>query len=271
MTAESGVRERRLVALIPAAGAGTRLGTSGSKEALCLHPGGLPVISHALGCAERAGAAQACVVLREGKQDIQDAVGSVWNSAGPPGGEAPRWSLPVEYLVTDPTPSAVHTLAAAQAETASSDVLLAFPDILFQPASVARDLVRKYHSSDADVALALFPGERPDKADMVELDAQGRPVSIVIKEAGCDLRFTWGLAIWGPRFSDLLQEVVADQDRGPQGAPAEGGELFVGDLFKLALEREFRFEAVCCPNGFIIDVGTPGDLERARQIPWPTL
>ncbi len=246
------------MALIPAAGAGTRLPRShGSKEALTLHEGGLPVIAHALACARSAGAARAVVLLRSGKGDVREAV------RGLP--HAPD----VEFLEVEPTPSAVHTLATARERVAGHAVLLAFPDLLFEPVSLARDLAARFRTHPADATLALFPSERPDKADMVRLDGRGMPAELVLKQPGCTLEHTWGLAMWGPGFTDLLCETA----RRPEVAEALGleRELFVGDVLNLALKRGMVLDALPRRGDRILDVGTPGDLERARSRRWEGL
>ncbi|MEM6701731.1 MAG: sugar phosphate nucleotidyltransferase [Acidobacteriota bacterium] len=243
--------KRRLVAVLPAAGSATRLGElGGSKEALELSPGSGPIIGHALRGAAQAGAERVCVVTRESKTDLIDVLG-----------DGAAFGVPVEVHTTAPTPSAVHTLCVALRGLGDVDVMLAYPDLLVRPANAFLEVARRHGRSPADVTLAVLPSQRPDKADMVRLDADGRPVELVIKDPSCALRYTWGLAVWGPRFTELLVRRADARSGGER-------ELYVGDVLRESIERGFTLDAVRFEDGVVVDVGTPGDLERARTLHW---
>lgn len=242
---------RPLVGVLPAAGSATRLGhLEGSKEALELRPGEGPIIGHSLRALASAGVERVCVVTREHKRDLIEILK-----------EGERFGVEIDVLYTSPTPSAVHTLSVALRELGDADVVLAYPDLLLRPRSAFADAVSEHRSSEADVTLALFPSQRPDKADMVRLDERGRPVELVIKDPSCTLRYTWGLAAWGPRFTELML------DRA-EAWRLEQRELYVGDVLQEAIEAGFELAAVGFDEGLVVDVGTPGDLERARSMDW---
>ena len=222
-----------------------------------MRTGGPPVIAYALGSLASAGAQTAYVVLREDKADIRDAAG-----------DGSRWQIDVEYVFTPSTPSAVHSVDQAFSRIRGQDVVLAYPDIFFDPYAATRELVEHYYQTGADLALALFPSDRPDKVDMVRLDDAGRPVELVIKEPDCDLRMSWALAVWGPRFTDLLHSVVMDANLLGVVPSSSAAELFVGDVIRLAIRQGFTCEAVCFPKGIVLDIGTRDDLERVRNMKW---
>lgn len=76
--------------------------------------------------------------------------------------------------------------------------VLQLPDTLFRPASLPRDLL----ASGADLALGVFPTDRPEHLGPVR-HHDGVVTEVQDKPASTDLRNTWGVAAWGPAFSEL--------------------------------------------------------------------
>ena len=238
--------DRAPVGLIPAAGSATRLGTHPhSKEVLDV--GGRPAASHLLERFRRGGIERAVIVVRPDKPDIEATLGT---------GE--EWGVALDYLSTSPTPSVPHTLDVARTAIGERRVALGFPDILFEPLDAFSELVRRQDATGAELVLGLFPTDRPEKTDMVRLDSAGRPVELVIKDPECRLEYTWSIAVWSPRFTELLHRWLDDRGPAPQREP------YVGDAIQSALEDGLEAQTVVFEQGFYLDIGTPEDLERAR-------
>ncbi len=241
---------------MPAAGRATRLGRrAGSKEILALgeveEPDGgrrpRRVCEHLLGAMREAGCARAFVLLRREKRDIEAALG-----------DGRALGLPLEYLWIERSASVPETLDRAHDLVREAEVALGFPDVLAEPAAGLGEVVARRRATGADLALGLFPTDRPEKADMVELDGRGRVRRIEIKPPATALRYTWLYAAWGPRFTAFLHDAVtrhAQQER----------ELQVSAVIERGLGRGFRVEAVPFQEGSHLDIGTPEDLERARD------
>lgn len=244
------------VALIPAAGRATRLGQpTGSKEVLGVGPSRRPVIRYLLDGLARAGAEVAYVVTRAEKQDLVRCLGD--------GEEA---GLPLAYVVVPETRSICETLDRARPFVRGRSVVLGFPDVLFQPEDAFARIAERHRDGDAHAVLALVPTDRPEKADLVRTDPQGRVTAIEIKPRRTELRLTWIGAVWGPEVTDLQHELVRE------GRPGAGGrELYPSDVLLEALARGLRVEALPLPEGRHLDVGTPEDLERAAAWPAPGL
>jgi glucose-1-phosphate thymidylyltransferase len=248
------VNARDLIALIPAAGRATRLGPGGtSKEILPIgwRKSGedrTPILAcESLVTALRlAGCARGIVLRRAEKQDIEEALG-----------DGSRFGLPLEYLVVPATRSVPETLSFAVPHFGSADIALGFPDVLAEPADGLARAVAHRKSSGADAVLALFPTDRPHKCDMVEFGANGRVRHIEVKPARTLLSLTWLFATWGPRFSALLQAMVAAERRFER-------ELTMSDVLLASIAMGHRVEAVSFPDGSHLDIGTPDDLSRAR-------
>lgn len=247
-----------IVGLVPAAGRARRLAgvlageaAGTSKEVL---PVGLPArgrrpaAAYLLGAFARAGITRAYVVLREGKWDVPTAL------LGSP--------VALAHLVLRESSSVAETLDAAYPFVRGGRVALGFPDILFRPADAFLRVREHQEAAGADVVLGLVPTDRPDKADVVEMDAGGRVRRLVIKPRAPVLRpSTWIAAVWGPAMTELLHAEVAAAREAP--APAER-ELYPGDVIGRAIEEGLRVEAVELPGGRHLDIGTAEDLARAQ-------
>ena len=231
------------IAVIPAAGVGSRLGeaVAGSKEAA--HIGGKPLIAHLLDRLARAGVAKAVVVLRTGKDDIVEALADYDN-------------VDLAYVVLDESPSELHSVIAGVRSVMGRTVALAYPDVLFEPKDAVSALLLRLEDTGADLVLGLFPTDQPERVDMVALDERGRPTEVVIKQPDRGLSYSWSVAVWSPRFSSFLTEFTAG--RHDQLEPS------VGDVVQAAIDNGMPIEAVVFDDGGYLDVGTPEDLKAAR-------
>jgi glucose-1-phosphate thymidylyltransferase len=254
----------RVVGLVPAAGRARRLpGLPLSKELFPLGfvpgedgvPRPRPAILHLLEAYRDAGVTSALVVIRAGKWDIPEYLRD-GNELG----------VATSFLVVPPTPSVPHTLDRAHAFVADRVVALGFPDILFEPQDAYGALLARLAETDADLVLGLFPIESPavaEKTDMVALDAQGRPLDVLIKQRYSGHRYTWSTAVWRPTFTERLRRAVREHD--DSGAI---DELQVGDVVRLAIREGMSVEAVTFESGRYLDIGTPEDLVRAVERGW---
>lgn len=244
---------------MPAAGRARRLGALPcSKEILpvafaAAGENGPPrmraACEHLLDAYRDAGIARALVLLRRGKGDVVDYLGS---------GE--RWGVELLYRALDePTANVPATLSHGLPLLDDSWVALGFPDILFTPRDAYAHLLHhRRENPGAEVVLGLFPTRQFEKTDMVELDERGRARRLVIKEGDAGLRDTWSIALWSPAFSTFLAEYLATEPEPPSGP-----EIYVGDVIQAAIDSGMRVDGVRFPEGSFLDVGTPDDLRRA--------
>ena len=243
------------IALIPAAGRATRLGTLPcSKE---LYPIGLQddatglpkVVGHYL--LERlraAGITRAYIVLRAGKWDIPAYFG-----------DGAKFGMSLAYLMMGAPFGAPYTLDQAWPFVRHARIALGYPDILFEPVDAYTHLLARQTQTGADVVLGLFTADRPHKGDMVELGARDTVVRILIKPPVTELHYCWMLAVWSPSFTAFMHDYVA----AALPNQTHARELFVGDVIQAALEAGLKIEAHRFDHGRAIDIGTPEDLRRA--------
>lgn len=264
MSNRMGSREPPLVALIPAAGFGSRLpSVVSSKEMLPIPMSGKqgknaeaaePVICHLLRSLRRARVAETRIVLRQGKWDILDYLcGPVWDD------------MRLNYVITRGTKGVPQTVALGLQDYPEADILFGFPDILFEPANAFETLASTLKTSTSDVVLGAFPTENPSKMDMLQINPDGQVAVIDIKPEQTTLEFAWIMAAWKPSFSQYFLDLLRDAPKRLQERTAATGDLHLGHALQLAIQDGLRVEAHSFAAGRSLDIGTPEDLERARN------
>lgn len=250
-------RSVRVVGLIPAAGFGTRLGPLPcSKE---IHPIGSftdpasgatrpKVVSHyLLENLRRAGIEQAYFILREGKWDIPAHFK-----------DGALVDMHLGYLLVAVPYGAPYTLDQAYPFVRDAVVALGFPDILHLPDDSFVNLLERLDVSNADVMLGLVPADRPSLMDMVALTPNGEVERILVKPPHSDLAFTWGCAVWTPRFTEFMHEYLSK-------IPVPATELHVGDLVQAGINGGIRVEGLQISQQPFLDIGIPENLARALR------
>lgn len=242
-----------LFGLIPAAGRAVRLGPLPcSKELLPIGfretpSGPVPkVAGHYLLERFRAGGVRRIfMVLHESKWDVPRYFGT---------GEMADVDL--AYLSISGSRSVPETLDRAFPFVENAVVALGFPDVIFQPVDAYARLIERQAATGADLVLGIFPAERCQTTDMVELAPDGRVIRLEIRPASTALRYNWLIAVWGPAFSRLLRETV-------QNAPSLDAELQIGAVVAGAVTAGLHVEGVEFPAGSYRDIGTPDQLAAA--------
>lgn len=193
------------------------------------------------------GIERAVWILRDGKWDVASRLG-----------DGAEWGLNLAYVAVPPTRCVPETLMRARRWVEGCDVALGFPDILLQPPDLWRRLTAFHRSHDGDLSLGLFPCEQAWKADMVSFDDGGRLRDVIIKDATCDYRWTWSVAIWRPRITDFMRRWV--EALPAPAVPGPGLERYVGDVWIDALAAGLDIRVLPFEDGTFRDVGTPEDL-----------
>lgn len=248
-----------LVGLMPAAGRAERLGLLPcSKEILpvAIREAGETGFETAAGRLLRqlalAGVRRAFVVVDEDKWDVARYLG-----------DGRDLGLDLAYLTIRRSPSTPATVDRAFEHIREATIAFGFPDILFRPDGVFARLLDRLEDTRAEAVLALFPTDRPQKVDMVELAQSGRVRRILIKPDRTELELAWIAAVWTPAFTAYLHQFVANvTDR------ARERELYVGDVMQAAADDGVHINSTAFPDGAFRDVGTPDDLLRALREPW---
>jgi dTDP-glucose pyrophosphorylase len=260
----------QVVGLLPAAGSGKRIAPLPcSKE---LFPIGFQrsegkseprakVISHYLLEKLRiAGITTTYIVLREGKWDIPAYFG-----------DGAMLDMHLAYVVISDSCGPPDTLDRAYPFVQNKLVAFGFPDILFTPDDVFSQLLRKQRAGPADLVLGLFQAHDHRLMDMIRVDDSGRVTELVLKPLQTDLHYAWICAVWTPTFTEFLHEFVSSDDADHCRRQIEHkidpqGDLPVGAVIQAAIRQGILVDGVTFPTGNYIDIGTPGDLEKALRM-----
>ena len=283
-----------VIGVVPAAGRADRLGKLPcSKELLPLlrfggsrvgggpEPDPDPVCYGLLRALSRAGIDRAYITIRSGKWDVPGHLRR---------GE--EVGLAISYLVLEDSPSPAHSVDAAFPFVGDSVVALGFPDVLLQVEDPFGAMLERWRVSESDVVLGLFPPAPDYPTERVDVDANGRILSLdpraegedqhrlgrVARRRGEDQRPTWTLAVWGPDFGRYLHDAVGAWNRQETEAiaAAAGGarasvtapdELVLGRVFRAALQDGIGIDGVLVSEEPFVDIGDPdrliGALRRA--------
>lgn len=252
--------EKHVVGLVPAAGSARRLPTLPcSKEVFPLecHP---PRVVHesirvpmayVLRGFRDAGINQALVGIRKEKWDIPGFFGDGSNE-----------HVHLAYVPLVESASVTETVCRLLPMAGERICALGFPDILFSPSNAFKKLLARLRESGSEAVLGLFPTDRPEKSDMVAVDADGSVTDILIKRPDKGLRNTWSLVVWTPAFSERIMQRQRSMN-------VDDGELHLGKVLLTELYRGIRISSVQFAEGRALDIGTPDDLARAADFPPP--
>lgn len=245
-----------VIGLLPAAGHARRLAPLPcSKELLPLWTGHgderpRPVCEHALAKMRNAGIDRVYLILRAGKWDIPTHLGN-----GRPG-----QGLSIGYLLASLPYGVPFTLDAAYPFVREHRVALGFPDILFEAEDVFDRILDKQDRDGSDVVLGLFPAERPQTMDVVELDGD-RVRRILIKPDRTTFPLGWGIAAWKPAFTRFMHGFVAQRLH----AGDIRDEVHLGDALQAAIDAGLRVEAIQVSDKPYLDIGSAEGLRSAYR------
>jgi glucose-1-phosphate thymidylyltransferase len=255
---DSGAQAPDIIGVIPMAGRATRLpGLSRSKEILPARfrtrahdSGGQPrvVCEYLLEKMHVAGVTRAYVVLRDGKWDIPAYLGD-GSMAG----------LRLAYLMMDLPYGTPYSVDQAFPFMQHANVTFGFPDMVLGPGNMFRILLEYQRTNHADIVIGLFPADRPNKVDMVELCSNGKVKRVVIKPQYTDLQTTWGVAVWTPVFTRFMHDFLASHQQHADSEP----ELYMGHVVQAGIDNGLSVYGTPVSKLPFIDIGTPDDLEWA--------
>ena len=238
------------VGIIPAAGLASRLGPLGyPKELLPItyvqgedgHLRPLPVIEASLRQLRTAGIPRAMVITSERKPELAQYLG---------GGGA--IGLDIAYVQQTKAEGLAAAVALTLPWTQGAASCLLLPDTIVRPLDALKTMRTAFETRGADLVLGVFPTAKPRELGPVRFDSAMRVTEVQDKPAHTDLANSWGLAIWGAPFSDLVA-----------AAPA-GANL--GLLFNQAAQSGLNVIACWFEEGEFHDVGTPKGLAEALPV-----
>jgi glucose-1-phosphate thymidylyltransferase len=245
-----------VIGLIPAAGLAKRLAPLPcSKELFPVgfkvcerdgraEPRPKPVSEYLIERMRDAGAHRIYIVLSHAKWDLIRYYGS-----------GLQMGVHLAYLYLDHSLGMPCTLNELYPWLAGKDetILFGMPDTIFWPYDAFAEVLSMYRQVEADLVLGVFPTDQPERFSVVELDERSRVLSVTDKPAHTHLYNTWGMACWGPAFTELLNTYV-------RNLPSSPGEVILANVFQLAIDKGLVVHGKFFEEGKYIDIGLAEDL-----------
>jgi glucose-1-phosphate thymidylyltransferase len=268
-TSHKKISEQKTIGLIPAAGKAARLAPLPfSKELYTigfqtfendnrLHPKHACV--YLLEKMRLANTSEAFIVLRNGKWDIPAYLR-----------DGKMLNMHLAYLMMDLPFGVPYTLDQAYPFVRDSIVVFGFPDIIFQPDNVYKELLAKQEKSNAAVVLGLFPANKPLNKDMVDLHADGRVRGILKQPDQTSSPYTWITAVWNPLFTAFMHDSISARQKEREKTQGKNQtdnhhEFFLSDVIHDAANNGLQVESVIFSEGTYLDIGTPENLVKATK------
>jgi glucose-1-phosphate thymidylyltransferase len=262
--------DKEVIGLIPAAGQAKRIAPMPmSKE---LFPLGFQIIDdeqtarpkvvshYLLEKFEYAGISKTFIVIRQGKWDIPAYFG-----------DGAFVNINLSYLIMREPFGPPFTLDQAYPFIRHKLVAFGFPDIMFQPGDVFKRLLEHQEAMQSDVVLALFPAHNPEIMDMVEVDENGKILTMFLKPGHTNLHFCWLCGVWTPAFTHFMHEYLKTYriENGLQSGKANElaqEDLTVGAVLQAAMKHGLEVSGVTFPDGRYLDIGTPEGLVKSVEL-----
>lgn len=138
---------------------------------------------------------------------------------------------------------------------------LALPDSVFHPQNAFAVICSEIKATNADLVLGVFPTKEPEHLGPVRIGDGGIVLEVLDKPTKTELRNTWGIAVWSPRFTDLLHRKLQNES-GALEKP-------LGIFFNQAASEGLNVRAVLFPDGAYCDVGRPETIASLVLREWP--
>jgi glucose-1-phosphate thymidylyltransferase len=194
-----------------------------------------------------AGAQRMFIILGEGKHDIMSYYGA-----------GRRFGTNVAYLFQEHLRGMPFALDLAYPWLKGETVLFGMPDTIVEPKDAYVRLINHHRKAEADLTLGIFDTDTPWKFSPVRMDNEGRVLSIVDKPKDTQVRNTWGICCWGPRFTEMMHQYLATL------AP-DRKEVVLADVFTSALDQGLSVRGIHFEDGQYLDIGTAEELDTALR------
>lgn len=232
--------------LIPAAGAGTRLGpfTNAIPKEL-LPVGEKAVIEHVVEAMKSAGIEEIVIVVSSHKHGILDYLGS-----------GKRFGVKLTYVVQDMRLGLANAVLAGE-HVIDGRFIIVLGDNFFYPKSFLNDLIRYHLSEKADATLGVADVKDVTRHGIIKPFAN--KIADIIEKPSREVAPTnlgsIGIYIFENSIFDAIKKT----------RPGHNGEYQITDSIKIMIDegKNVIYKKI---DGFHIDIGTPQDLMIANKI-----
>ena len=250
----------KLVAIIPAAGHGSRLAPYPCPKEL--FPIGFQdfvingtkyrrpkvVSQYLVENLISAGVEHTFFIIGSGKQDLMKYYG-----------DGSRFGTKIAYMYQEQINGMPGAISLASPWIGDATVIFGMPDTIIEPRDAFKNILSFHLKSEAHVTLGLFPTDTPSKFGMVDVNSNADVVATVDKPLMTDLKFMWGSACWGREFTNILTEYLSIEQTERQS------ETVLGDIFNYAILKGLKVKGYIVEDGQFIDIGTSEELDFALK------
>lgn len=173
-------------------------------------------------------------------------------------GDGSELGLDIGYLYQEAARGLPHAIDLAYSWTKECHTAFIMPDTYVLPHDCLAKLRMFYQNTRADLALGLFPTKEAERLGPVVLDGE-RVVAVFDKCAKPPAQNTWGIAVWGPKFSELIHASIPRPDN-------TSPELVLGSYFQLAVQNGLAVRGMLFAEGSYADLGTPQGIHLCREL-----
>jgi glucose-1-phosphate thymidylyltransferase len=239
------------VGLLPCAGKGTRLGMPFSKEMFpdVHHESYRPIIMYTIDAMKRAGIKHIIITVNPNKTDLLNYLGN-----------GKQFGIDLTVCIHPIAKSLPESLNEAYHLIKDKKVVFAMPDTLIEPYDFIKQVLEHHNKNDnSDVTLGCFKTDNPTSVSVVEFEGD-LITNVIEKPKETNLENMWGMMVWNPIFSDILNEFCLTRK------PKEGAkELYLSDALFPLIEKN-KVYAFTCENSNYRDLGTFRELNRWSRL-----
>ena len=250
---------KKLIAIIPAAGKGSRLAPFPCPKEL--YPIGYQdivvngiiqkrpkVISqYLIENIAKAGVKNFYIILGEEKSKIMDYYGN-----------GSRFGINISYLYQEQLSGMPFALNLVLPWEKEATVVFGMPDTIIEPRDYFKQLLKYHNLNNSDLTLGLFETEFPSKFGMTAFDKNNNVIYTIDKPVKTELKYAWGSACWSKKFTFLMNDFLLSQNYTSK-------EVVLGDIFNFAIEKKLTVKALVIDNAQYIDIGTSEELAIALK------
>ncbi len=243
------LKENNLIAIIPAAGSGSRLkpfplpkelypmGSMKIEEKSEMKRKPKPISQYIYESICKCNPSNVFFILGKHKEDIMHYYGN-----------GRSFGSPTAYLFQEEPSGLAMAVLEAKNFAKNKTILFGMPDTYIEPQNSFQQLLEKHKRENADISLGLFKVENPQKFGVVNVE-NDNIVSIVDKPENPESDWVWGIVIMEDIIFDLIERIEKTR-----------GEYQLTDVFDLARREGFKVIAHKFTDGKYFDMGSYQDL-----------
>ena len=175
-------------------------------------------------------------------------------------GDGSLYGVNMAYLIQDLSKNIYAmpvALDIAYPYVKDKDILFGMPDTIVRPDNSFDELYKYYIKEDLDLALGVFPTTNTKELAPVTMGENGMILDIKDKPKKSNILNTWNIAVWSPRFTQHLHEMVEEYIKDER---YRDGELLMSKVFLEAAKKGLKSKGFIFNSGMCYDIASTNKL-----------